>query len=161
MLNAAIVALMGEAFRPGFLRVNASSVQVGTAVLKKTLETETTVLFVDDTHDIVDSMVDVLMSWGYRTVAATGGGEAIELANIHEPDIIISDIGMPGIDGYELAQAIRKKSWAKSVLMIAHSGVASGDASDAAINAGFDVFIPKPTDFSRLKAVLSAGRYSF
>lgn len=119
-------------------------------------ETKPTVLFADDTPEILYDMVDLIEDWGFTVIAAHGGREAIDCAIAHKPEIIVSDISMPVVDGYEVARQIRAQPWGADVLMIAHSGIVSPDASKAALVAGFDYFVPKPADFDRLRNLLDS-----
>lgn len=122
----------------------------------KTDDSKPVVLFADDTPEILYDMVDLIEDWGFAVIAASGGREAIDSALAHQPDIIVSDISMPDVDGYEVARQIRAQPWGANVLMIAHSGIVSPDASHAALAAGFDYFVPKPANFERLKRLLDS-----
>jgi CheY-like chemotaxis protein len=97
------------------------------------------VLVVDDNRDAADSLVLLLTVWGYDAVAAYGGREALEAACALLPDCLVSDLNMPGVDGYHLAEALRGRVG----LLVAVSGCGDEPRAKA---AGFDRLLKKPAD---------------
>ncbi len=118
-------------------------------------------LIIEDDLDTIEMMRVLCEEQGMRVTGAYGAEEALEKAVAEHPDVIISDISMPGIDGYEFARRIRKDSRAKEIPLIATSGLASDEDRERAVAAGFDAHIPKPIDPDRLFAAvreLARGR---
>lgn len=109
------------------------------------------VLVVDDNRDGADSMALMLRLWGYDVLAVYNGAEAVEAARDYRPDCVLSDIGMPGMSGYRLAEQFRQDQTFKGVTLIAIT--AYSDAGRA-IAAGFDHHFVKPADPLKLEAIL-------
>ncbi len=102
------------------------------------------VLVVDDAPDVTE-MIGMLMSYaGYDVVTAFSATEAFDAARSDRFDIIISDIGMPGMNGYELAEALRALPAYRSVPLIAVTGFSMYDDRTRALSSGFNDFLTKP-----------------
>src|SRR6059036_1019903 len=99
----------------------------------------------------------LLETFGHEIYEAEDGVSAVELAVRLEPDVVLIDIGLPGIDGYEVARQIRSKLHDRSRL-IALSGYGREKDRQRAFEAGFDDHLLKPVDPIRLLAVLTAPR---
>ncbi len=112
------------------------------------------VLVVDDNPDITETMTLLLQAWGYRTLSSTDGAAGLALFEAQHPDVVLMDIGMPRMDGYELARRIRALPGGKAVSLIAVSGW--GQAADLARSreAGIDEHLLKPVDPTRLREAL-------
>ena len=112
------------------------------------------VLVVDDNPDITETMTLLLQAWGYRTLSATDGAAGLALVESQHPDVVLMDIGMPRMDGYELARKIRALPDGKAVSLIAVSGW--GQPADLARSrdAGIDEHLLKPVDPTRLREAL-------
>lgn len=108
------------------------------------------VLLVDDNEDANESMAALLELIGYQVRTATDGATALEVAAEFEPQLILSDIGLPGMDGYQLAPALRKAAGERKVIIAAATGY--GHASDRLRSqaAGFDHHLVKPLDADTL-----------
>ena len=104
------------------------------------------VLVVDDNVDSADSLALLLRLNGHLVETAHDGAEALDSAERFQPDAILLDLGMPGLNGYEVCERIRMRPWAKAVLVIAQTGW--GQAQDRARTheAGFDAHLTKPID---------------
>lgn len=112
------------------------------------------VLVVEDDPDSLEAICLALKFWGYICDSAPSGAEALRLVSANCPDIIISDLMMPGMNGLELLKAIKSQNetcGGKFILLTGHSNVAT--AVDA-IEAGADDFISKPVDLDRLHSVI-------
>jgi CheY-like chemotaxis protein len=92
-----------------------------------------------------------------NVATAYDGYEAVLAVEKAMPDMIVMDLGMPSMDGYEAARRIRRKAGSKDVLMIALTGWGQHDARQRTIDAGFDHHLIKPVDFDDIKQ-LASGR---
>ena len=108
------------------------------------------VLLIDDNEDANESMAALLELLGYQVRTATDGDAALKMATEFEPQLILSDIGLPGMDGYQLAPALRKAAGDRKVIIVAATGY--GHASDRLRSqaAGFDHHLVKPLDADTL-----------
>jgi CheY-like chemotaxis protein len=113
------------------------------------------VLIADDNKDAADSLGILLEIDGHEVRVAHGGHAALALAQVFRPDVALLDIGMPELNGYEVAAALRKESWGKAIQLIALTGW--GQESDRLQSkaAGFDRHLTKPIDMDALCAVLT------
>lgn len=114
------------------------------------------VLAVDDNRDAVESLEMLLQSEGYQTRIAHNGVEALRIFQTWNPEIVILDIGMPGFDGYEVAQRIRALKPREQVLLIAFTGWSQKHHVERAFAAGFDHHIVKPGEPGALLKILRA-----
>jgi CheY-like chemotaxis protein len=92
-----------------------------------------------------------------QVATAYDGCEAVLATEQAMPDMIVMDLGMPGMDGYEAARRIRNQPGAKEVLMIALTGWGQSDARQRTIEAGFDHHLIKPVNFDEIRQ-LATGR---
>ena len=115
------------------------------------------VLVVDDNADALQSMALIARSWGHEVATARDGTEALAVAKIFRPDAVLVDIGLPGMDGYELAQRLRGQfdGHEPRLLMIAMTGYGRTEDREAAHAAGFDVHMVKPANMQELRGVLA------
>jgi len=103
-------------------------------------------LVVDDVADVTE-MLSVLMTHaGYEVSTASNAHEAIALAREHQFDVVISDIGMPEMNGYELAKAIRLLPGYEAVPLVAVTGYSMFDDRNRSLTAGFSEHVTKPID---------------
>lgn len=103
------------------------------------------VVVVDDNADIRDTLCDLLVSWGYDVRAARDGEEGIRVICEHRPAVAFVDVGMPRMDGHEVARTIRRMLGARPKL-IAMTGFGRQSDRVAAGEAGFDAYLVKPID---------------
>jgi len=108
------------------------------------------VLVVDDVHDVTEMIALFLKHAGYEVATADSASIALQLAGERIFDLIISDIGMPQMNGYELAEALRRLSKYQSIPMIAVTGYCEYDDRSRALQAGFSAHLTKPIDPSQL-----------
>jgi len=101
-------------------------------------------LVVDDAPDITEMIAMLLRHAGYDVVPVFSGMEALNAARIEHFDVVVSDIGMPEMNGYELAESLRALPDYESVPLIAITGFSLHDDRNQALNAGFDHFLAKP-----------------
>ncbi len=108
------------------------------------------VLVVDDSIDNLTVISLYLQQSGYRVAAATNGEEAVKVADLVKPDIIVMDLAMPGVDGLESTRQIRQIEKLKDIPVIALTAFSTEGFRRAAHDTGFDGYLTKPVDFSRL-----------
>ncbi len=108
------------------------------------------VLIVEDARDTLDMLRVVFAARGYRTTACDSAEEALRVAESTRFDIIVSDIGLPRIDGYELIRQLRRLPHLSDIPAVALTGYAASKDAETALGAGFDAHIPKPVDPSVL-----------
>ena len=117
------------------------------------------VLVVDDNRDAADSLQALFEMENCRVATAYDGFEAVSAAKQSMPDMIVMDLGMPTMDGYEAARLIRSQPGAQSILMIALTGWGQSEARQRTFEAGFDHHLIKPVNFDEIKK-LANGRFS-
>jgi two-component system CheB/CheR fusion protein len=108
------------------------------------------VLLVDDHIDMLDMMQLMMQRRSYTVATANSGEEALEIVAGFAPHVIISDIGMPGMDGYELMSALREMAALSPFRSIALTGYEAQDEEARARSAGYDAQLTKPVDFEFL-----------
>jgi two-component system CheB/CheR fusion protein len=113
------------------------------------------ILLADDNADALESLATVLRLRGHEVYSAPNGAIALETAARHMPDIALLDIGMPLLDGYEVARRIRAQEWGKSVTLVALTGWGQESDRRRSQEAGFDTHLVKPLDLDRLTALLA------
>ena len=109
---------------------------------------------VDDNRDAADSLAMMLKMMGHDTTTAYDGLEAIQVAATLRPDVIFLDIGMPKLNGYQVAQRIRAAPWGRSMTLIAVTGWGQSEDKRRAHEAGFDHHFTKPLDLDAFGAFL-------
>jgi len=113
------------------------------------------ILVVDDNRDTADALAWLLQSIGHETRAAYDGPAALLAVERQPPDVIIQDLGMPQMTGYEIARRMRKLSAARDALLVAVTGNPPPDALRAAKAAGFDHLLVKPLGLPALENLLA------
>jgi CheY-like chemotaxis protein len=99
----------------------------------------------------------LLETLGHNEVhVATNGPDALRIAAERRPDIVLLDLKMPGMDGYEVARRLRKESWGGELMLVALTGWALDEHKRRTQEAGFDRHLTKPADVASLEAVLGA-----
>lgn len=112
-------------------------------------------LVVDDNDDTAEMMSVLLTMAGHDVKIAHSGPAALEAAAVHRPDAIVLDIGLPGLDGYQVAQRLRQDPATRDVLLIAASGYGQESDRRRSREAGFDHHLVKPIDPRRLQEILA------
>jgi CheY-like chemotaxis protein len=113
------------------------------------------ILVVDDNQDSAVSMTMLLELQGHEVHVAHAGQTALRVANDHRPDVILLDIGMPGMNGYEVARQLRSQEAFADTLLIAITGYGRQSDVEQTESAGFDHHLVKPVDYEKLQAVLA------
>lgn len=125
-----------------------------TAPMRAQTEVRHRVLIVDDSPDTLMFLRTFFEKNGSHVIAATSGKEAIDFASQYPPAIIISDIGMPDMDGYELLAELRCLPGLEKIPAVAISGYAMEEDRKRALSAGFSAHVAKPIDIDQLFALI-------
>jgi PAS domain S-box-containing protein len=118
--------------------------------------TRARILVADDNRDAADSMALILEFGGYDLTVAHSGTEALEKARTSMPDVMILDIGMPDMTGYEVARRVRAEPWGAGIFMLAITGWGQEEDKERAKAAGFDQHMTKPVDADAVEQKLRA-----
>ena len=115
------------------------------------------VLVIEDGSDTRDALGMLLSTWNHEVLFADSGPEGLDRARELRPDVAIIDIGLPGLDGYQVARRIRREGslWSRQVRLIALTGYGQEDDRARALSAGFDVHVLKPVDPVELRTLLA------
>jgi CheY-like chemotaxis protein len=117
-------------------------------------ESGQTVLVVDDVSDNLILISLSLQDMGYRVVTATNGDDALSVAKLARPDLILMDIAMPQQDGLAATRRIREEGELQSVPVVALTAFDTDGFRQAAFDAGFNGYLTKPVDFERLRNLI-------
>ena len=115
-------------------------------------------LVVDDAPDVTEMLSFVLRYAGYEVVPAFSGAQALDAARAGCFDVVVSDIGMPGMSGYELAAQLRALEDYQGTPLIAVTGFSMYDDRDRALASGFDAFVNKPVNPRELVSLIERLR---
>src|SRR5436190_16986776 len=113
------------------------------------------ILVVDDNEDAADSLAVLLRLWGHEVRTAYTGEDALDMALDLKPDCMLLDIRMPGMDGYALAQRLRREPVLERSRLVALSAYSSEEHGRQAREAGFDHCLVKPADPTALEGLLT------
>ena len=112
------------------------------------------ILVVDDNEYVAESLVMLLEIDGHQVMAAPDGRTAIEMALAELPEVILLDIGLPGMNGYSVAKVLRHSSQLQNTLLLALTGYGLPDDLEKSRRAGFDKHLVKPIDYATLRQLL-------
>ena len=112
------------------------------------------VLVVDDNADSAESLSLLLELMGHTVRTAHDGEEALAEAESFRPELVLMDIGMPRMDGYEAARRLRQAPWAEGVVLVALTGWGQDEDKRRSEEAGFNHHLIKPVDPAALEALL-------
>jgi len=118
-------------------------------------ETGQTVLVVDDMSDNLILISLSLQDLGYRVVTASNGADALNVAKLARPDLILMDIAMPQQDGLAATRRIREEAELQTVPVVALTAFDTDGFRQAAFDAGFNGYLTKPIDFDRLRNLMT------
>ncbi len=113
------------------------------------------ILVVEDNVEVAKSFVFVLDPMGHEVRTAYNGRAALDLASVFVPDVAFVDLGLPDIDGYEVARRVRQQAACRGTLLVALSGYGREEDKQRAREAGFDHHLTKPVDPSTIEALLA------
>jgi PAS domain S-box-containing protein len=117
------------------------------------------ILVADDNQDAADSLAMILAMGGHEVRVAHDGRAALSIAQTFHPDTVLLDIGMPQLNGYEVARALRQEPWGAGITLIALTGWGQESDRQKAIDAGFDRHLTKPIDPDALESLMSEGAW--
>ena len=112
------------------------------------------IVVADDYQDTAESLAMLLRLTGHQVFVAETGTEALALIERERPEIALVDIGMPELDGYQIARAVRSQSWGEDICLIAITGYGTAMDRAAALDAGFDEHWRKPIDLAALDELI-------
>jgi CheY-like chemotaxis protein len=112
---------------------------------------------VDDNVDSAESMAEMLRMWGHEVQLAHNGPEALGRAAQCDPEMVLLDIGLPGMDGYRVAERLRRERDSRGLVLIALTGLGQKEDRDRAFAAGFDHHLTKPVNPNALRELLERG----
>jgi CheY-like chemotaxis protein len=115
------------------------------------------ILVVDDNLDAAESLALLLRLKGHDVRHAHEAGEALEIAREFQPEVGLLDIGLPGMDGYDLATLLRRQASGRDILLIAITGYGQDEDRRKALDAGFDEHLTKPVDPPKLALLIAGG----
>jgi signal transduction histidine kinase len=113
------------------------------------------ILIADDNNDALESLATLLQLSGHEVFTATNGGTALQSAERHLPEVVLLDIGMPLLDGYEVAKRIRAQPWGQRITLVALTGWGQDSDRRRSREAGFDSHLVKPLDLETLTDLLA------
>ena len=116
------------------------------------------ILLVDDNEDALQTLSAMLEGDGHVVYTAVNGTDALEIAARSRPDVALLDIGMPSLDGYDVARQIRNEAWGKEMVLIALTGWGQPEDRRRTAAAGFDAHLVKPLEPSALAHTLATVR---
>ncbi|MED5619967.1 response regulator [Ideonella sp. BN130291] len=116
------------------------------------------VLVVDDNRDAADTLALLLELMGHEIRTAHDGPQALQAAEQFQPEIVLLDIGLPGMNGYEVCRKLRQQPWGRVATVVALTGWGQAEDQRQASEAGFDRHLIKPVEESVLLKLLSEPR---
>lgn len=119
------------------------------------------ILLIDDNRDAIDSMGALLSLLEYDVRTAEDAESGLEIAHDFEPHLILSDIGLPGMDGYALAPELRKAAGARKLVLAAATSYGLASDKRRARDAGFDYHLVKPVDADLLISFVARQQNEF
>jgi CheY-like chemotaxis protein len=115
------------------------------------------VLVVDDNIDTAETLAMLLKDSGYDVRTAHDGPTALEAALDYRPNVVLLDIGLPGLDGFEVAKRIRQQPVLQNVVLVAMTGYGQESDRRRSQEAGFDHHLVKPADFGKVQQILATA----
>jgi signal transduction histidine kinase len=123
--------------------------------VEATPRTQRRILVADDNNDALESLATLLQLSGHEVYTAANGAVALESAEQNRPEVALLDIGMPKLDGYEVARRIRAQPWGQRITLVALTGWGQDSDRRRSQEAGFDSHLVKPLDLDKLTELLA------
>jgi CheY-like chemotaxis protein len=114
------------------------------------------VLVVEDNDDVARSLAMLLELWGHDAEIVDRAETALKAVQTHRPAVVLMDIGLPGVDGYEVARMLRRQEGCDSLMLVAMTGYGQEEDRRRAREAGFDHHLVKPVDPDVLQQLLAS-----
>jgi CheY-like chemotaxis protein len=114
------------------------------------------ILIVDDNADAAQSLATLLQMTGNEVSVAANGSDALRIATESRPELVLLDIGLPGMNGYEVARALRRDPGNGSMLIVGVSGYGAAEDRQRGAEAGLDAHFVKPVEISALAEFVSS-----
>jgi PAS domain S-box-containing protein len=114
------------------------------------------ILVVDDNEDAATSLAMLLQLAGHETYTAHDGASALESAERHRPEVVLLDIGLPILNGYEVCRRVREQPWGQEMVLVALTGWGQEEDRIRSRGAGFDDHLVKPVDYAALTALIAS-----
>jgi CheY-like chemotaxis protein len=118
------------------------------------------VLVIDDNREAADSLCFLLRAWGFDAHTAYGGDDGLRAAQQCHPDVIICDLAMPQVSGFEVARRLRSGSALADVFLVALTGFGGAEFRARAAEAGFDRYLVKPAEPEVLRSLLVSSPHA-
>jgi CheY-like chemotaxis protein len=131
---------------PLFIDRAASTDAEPVATVEPVAQVRRNILIADDNQDALESLALMLRLEGHEVHCASDGEEALALAGQRRPEIVVLDVGMPKLDGCEVARRIRAESWGRNAVLVALTGWGQEVDRRRSREAGFDMHLVKPVD---------------
>jgi CheY-like chemotaxis protein len=113
------------------------------------------VMVVDDNIDTADFLVTLLEASGHDVRMAHDGPSSLKAALAFQPDVVLLDIGLPGLDGFEVAKRLRQQTALNGIVLVAMTGYGQESDRQRSLDAGFNHHLVKPTAFSKVQQILA------
>lgn len=123
-------------------------------VSRPALLTGRRVLVVEDNRDTARALAILFEMSGNKTEMVHDGQAALDAAATFLPDVVLLDIGLPKLDGYEVARRMRKQPWGKNMVLVALTGWSHGEERQKSVDAGFDSHLVKPVQHAAVMGLL-------
>jgi len=114
------------------------------------------VLLVDDNPDSIEPLSLLLQAKGHETRLAIDGPDAIAVADEFRPECVLLDLGLPIMDGYEVARRLRERPYGTEIVLVALTGWAGQEIRNKAAEAGFDYHLVKPVNWDELETIIQS-----
>jgi PAS domain S-box-containing protein len=138
------------------LMLNAQLARITTTTEPAPQAEKVKVLVVDDNVDAANMLAMLLKTKGHQVLSESCGLTALEVSVQYQPHMILLDIGLPGMDGYKVAQRLREQHATKNILLVALTGYGQPEDRQRSKDAGFDYHLVKPVDIDDIQAIIGS-----
>jgi signal transduction histidine kinase len=145
-----------EKLEPELTSQQPSALEQSMINVEGAARTQRRILVADDNNDALESLATLLQLSGHEVYTAANGAVALESAEQNRPEVALLDIGMPKLDGYEVARRIRAQPWGQRITLVALTGWGQDSDRRRSQEAGFDSHLVKPLDLDKLTDLLAA-----
>jgi CheY-like chemotaxis protein len=116
------------------------------------------IVLIEDNLDFREGLRSLLQSWGHRVEEASSGAQGLDMIQRRRQEIVLIELGLPGLDGYAVARALRAAPGGEELLLVAITGYGRASDRHRAQEAGFDAHLTKPVSLPALAALLVSKR---